>query len=161
MDTLSASSSHDESGGRGEGGNRGTNEIGASHSCRPPTDYFSNCGRSATIEDDRRSRRSLDEQPREPTQIYRHLRKESIQPHSYPIEDMYGYGGFQEMPSSFTGLSLFASSGGYDTYDGVLNDYGYSSTYTNCPTPSYPSNKPQFVEPYSSGRHPNNPRIIN
>ncbi|KAJ8430147.1 LOW QUALITY PROTEIN: hypothetical protein Cgig2_026765 [Carnegiea gigantea] len=36
--------------------------------------------------------------------------------------------------------------GGYDTYGGVLNNYGYSSTYTNCPPPI---------------RHPDNPPIIN
>ncbi|KAJ8430037.1 LOW QUALITY PROTEIN: hypothetical protein Cgig2_016822 [Carnegiea gigantea] len=36
--------------------------------------------------------------------------------------------------------------GGYDTYGGVLNNYGYSLTYTNCPPPI---------------RHPDNPPIIN
>ncbi|KAJ8432508.1 hypothetical protein Cgig2_001101 [Carnegiea gigantea] len=115
---LSPSSSH---GGRrdgGDGGNGGANEMGASYSSRQSTDYFTNRGRGVTVEDDRGSRRSPDKQPREPTQTYRRVRKgkEPVQPHGYPTDAMYGYAGFQEVPSSFTGSGLFASSGGYDTY---------------------------------------------
>ena len=39
----------------------------ASYSARPSTDYSRNRGRGAICEDDRRSRCSQDEQPREPT----------------------------------------------------------------------------------------------
>ncbi|KAJ8435154.1 hypothetical protein Cgig2_018982 [Carnegiea gigantea] len=60
---------HDGSGGGGNGGNGGVNEMGASYSSRPSTDYFNDHGRGATLEDDKRSQRSLDEQPRELTQI--------------------------------------------------------------------------------------------
>ncbi|KAJ8421199.1 hypothetical protein Cgig2_011718 [Carnegiea gigantea] len=109
---LLPSCSHDGSGGGGDGGNGGANEMGASNSSRPSIDYFSDLGCGATLEDDRRSRNSPDEQP---TQIYYCLRE---------------------------GPGLFASSSGYDIYSGVLNDYGYKSTYTNCPPLSYPSNEP-------------------
>ncbi|KAJ8435436.1 hypothetical protein Cgig2_012557 [Carnegiea gigantea] len=72
---LSPSSSHGESGGGGDGGNGGANEIGASYYFRSSTDYFTDRGRGVTVEDDRRSRRSPDEQPREPTQTYHRVRK--------------------------------------------------------------------------------------
>jgi len=72
---LSHSSSHGASGGGGDGGNGGANEMGASYSSRQSTDYFTDRGRGVTVEDDRRSRRSPDEQPREPTQTYRRVRK--------------------------------------------------------------------------------------
>ncbi|KAJ8434642.1 LOW QUALITY PROTEIN: hypothetical protein Cgig2_032920 [Carnegiea gigantea] len=144
---LSPSSSHGGSGGGGDGGNGGANEMGASYSSRQSTDYFTDRGRGVPVEDDRRSRRSPDEQPREPTQTYRRIRKgkEPVQPHGYPTDAMYGYAGFQEVPSSFIGPGLFAHSSGYDTYGGVLNNYGYSSTNTNCPPPPYPSHEPQYV----------------
>ncbi|KAJ8434924.1 hypothetical protein Cgig2_029770 [Carnegiea gigantea] len=152
---LSPSSSH--------GGNGGANEMGASYSSRQSTDYFTDRGRGVPAEDERRSRRSLDEQLREPTQTYRRKRKgkEPVQPHGHPTDAMYGYAGFQEVPSSFTGPSLFAYSGGYDTYGGVLNNYGYSSTNTNYPPPPYPSHEPQPVGSDSSRRHRDNPPIIN
>ncbi|KAJ8419836.1 hypothetical protein Cgig2_029902 [Carnegiea gigantea] len=130
----SPSSSHGGSGGGGDGGNGGANEMGASYSSRLSTDYFTHRGRGVTVEDDRRSRRSPDEQPREPIKTYRRVRK---------------------------GPGLFAPLGGYDTYGGVLNNYGYSSTNTNCPPPSYPSHELQFVGPDSSRRHRDNPPIIN
>ncbi|KAJ8431193.1 LOW QUALITY PROTEIN: hypothetical protein Cgig2_008467 [Carnegiea gigantea] len=136
---LSHSSSHDRSGGGG-GGKGGTNEMGASYSSRPSTDYLSDRGRSATLKDDIRSLCSPNEQPRDLTHM------EPIQSHGYPTDARYRFAGFQEMSSGFTGPDLFASSGGYDTYGGVLNNYGYSSTYTNCPPPI---------------RHPDNPPIIN
>ncbi|KAJ8425763.1 hypothetical protein Cgig2_025360 [Carnegiea gigantea] len=140
---LSPSSSHDGSGGGGDGGNGGANEMGASYSSRRSTDYFSyrDRGRGVPLEDDRRSRRSPNEQPSEPTQTYRRIRKgkEPAQLHGYPTDAMYGYAGFQEAPSSFTRLGLFASSGGHDTYGGFSNNYGYN---TNCPPLSYPSNEP-------------------
>ncbi|KAJ8421444.1 hypothetical protein Cgig2_012090 [Carnegiea gigantea] len=160
---LSPSSSHGGSGGGGDGGNGDANEIGASYSSRPSTDYFTDRDRGVTVEDNRRSRRSPDEQPREPTQTYRRVRKgkELVQPHGYPTDAMYGYAGFQEVPSNFTGLGLFAPSGGYDTYGGVLNNYGYSSTNTNCPPPPYPSHEPQFIGSDSSRQHRDNPPIIN
>ncbi|KAJ8431079.1 hypothetical protein Cgig2_031111 [Carnegiea gigantea] len=141
---LSPSSSHGGSGDGGDGGSGGTNEMGASYSSKPSTNYFTDRGYGVTVEDDRRSRRSPDEQQREPTQTYRRVRKgkEPIQPHGYPTNAMYGYAGFQEVPSSFTRLGLFASSGGYDTHGGVLNNYGYSSINTNCPPPPYPSHEP-------------------
>ena len=74
-ENLSPSSSHGGSGGGGDGGNGGANEMGASYSSRRSTDYFSDrdrdrrCG--VPLEDDRRSRRSPNEQPSEPTQTYR------------------------------------------------------------------------------------------
>ena len=71
---------------------------------------------------------------------------------------MYGYASFQEVPSSFTGPGLFASSGGHDTYGGFSNNYGYN---TICPPLPYPSNEPQFVGSDSSRRHSDNPPIIN
>ena len=74
---------------------------------------------------------------------------------------MYGYVGFQEVLSSFTGSDLFAHSSGYNTYGGVLNNYGYSSTNTNCPPPPYPSREPQFIWSNSSRQHRDNPLIIN
>ncbi|KAJ8427812.1 hypothetical protein Cgig2_007788 [Carnegiea gigantea] len=85
---LSPSSSHGGSGGGGDGGNGGANKMSASYSSRPSTDYFTNCGCGVTLEDDGRSRRSLDEQPREPTQTHRHVRKgkEPIQPRGYPTD---------------------------------------------------------------------------
>ncbi|KAJ8426569.1 hypothetical protein Cgig2_021333 [Carnegiea gigantea] len=115
---LSPSSCHGGSEGEGDGGNGGANEMGTSYSSRQSIDYFIDHGCGVTVEDDRRSRRSPDEQPREPTQTYRRIRKgkEPVQPHDYPTDAMYGYAGFQEVPSSFTGPSLFAPSGGYDTY---------------------------------------------
>ncbi|KAJ8427767.1 hypothetical protein Cgig2_010616 [Carnegiea gigantea] len=102
---LSPLSSHGGSTGRGDGGNEGANEMDASYSSRPSTDYFTDHGRGVTVEDDRRSRRSPDEQPREPTQTYHRIRKgkEPVQPHGYPTDTMYGYASFQEVPSSFTG----------------------------------------------------------
>ncbi|KAJ8429414.1 hypothetical protein Cgig2_015635 [Carnegiea gigantea] len=159
---LSPSSSHGGSGGRGDGGNRGANERGASYSSKQSTDYSTDRGRGVTVEDNRRSRRSPDKQPREPTQTYRRVRKgkEPVQPHGYPTDAMYEYAGFQEVPSSFTGSGLFAPSGGHDTYGGVLNNYGYSSINTNCPPPPYPSHEPQFVGSDSSRRHRDNPPII-
>ncbi|KAJ8424073.1 hypothetical protein Cgig2_020698 [Carnegiea gigantea] len=122
------SSSHGGSGGGGDGGNGGANKMGAAYSFRQSTDYFTDRGRGVPVEDDRRRRRSPDKQPREPTQTYRRVRKgkELVQPHGYPIDAMYGYTDFQEVPSNFTGPGLFAHSGGYDTYGGVLNNYGYS-----------------------------------
>ncbi|KAJ8435434.1 hypothetical protein Cgig2_012555 [Carnegiea gigantea] len=160
---LSPSSSHGESGGGGDGGNGGANEIGAFYSSRPSTYYFTDRGCGVTVEDDRRSRRSPDEQPREPTQTYHHMRKgkKRVQPHGYLTAAMYGYVGFQEVPSSFTGPGLFAPSGGYDTYGGVSNNYGYSSTNTNCPPSPYPSHEPQFVGSDLNRRHRDNPPIIN
>ncbi|KAJ8437492.1 hypothetical protein Cgig2_007469 [Carnegiea gigantea] len=146
-ENLPPSSSHggSGSGGGGDGGNGGANEMGASYSSRRSTDYFSDRdrdrGRGVPLEDDRRSRRSPNEQPNEPTQTYRCIRK-----------------GFQEAPSSFTGPGLFASSGGHDTYGGFSNNYGYN---TNCPPLPYPSNEPQFVGSDSSRRHSDNPPIIN
>ncbi|KAJ8426570.1 hypothetical protein Cgig2_021334 [Carnegiea gigantea] len=102
-------------------------------------------GRGVTVKDDRRSRRSPDEQPRESTQTYHCVRKakEPIQPHGYPTDAMYGY------------------AGGYDTYGGALNNYGYSSTNTNYPPPPYPSQEPQFTGSDSSRPHRDNPPIIN
>ncbi|KAJ8436366.1 LOW QUALITY PROTEIN: hypothetical protein Cgig2_017162 [Carnegiea gigantea] len=149
--------------GGGDGGNGGANEMGASYSSIPSIDYFIDRDRAVTVEDDRRSRRSPDEQPGELTQTYHRVRKgkEPVQPHGYPTDAIYGYAGFQEVPSSFTGLSLFAPSGGCDTYGSVLNNYGYSSTNTNCPPPPYPSHEPQFVGSDSSRRHRDNPPIIN
>ena len=160
---LSPSSSHGGSGGGGDGGNGGANEMGASYSSRQSTDYFTDRGRGVPVEDDRSSRRSPDEQPREPTQTYRRVRKgkEPVQPHGYPTDAMYGYAGFKEVPSSFTGPGLFAHSGGHDTYGGVLNNYGYSTTDTNYPPPPYPSHEPQSVGSDSSRRHRDNPPIIN
>ncbi|KAJ8425641.1 hypothetical protein Cgig2_008691 [Carnegiea gigantea] len=144
------------------------NRMQAHHPVHPvnglqSTDYFTDPGRGVTVEDDRRSRRSPKEQPREPTQTYRRIRKgkEPVQPHGYPTDAMYGYAGFQEVPSSFTGPGLFAPLGGYDTYGGVLNNYGHSSTNTNCPPPLYPSHEPQFVGSDSSRRHRDSPPIIN
>ncbi|KAJ8425642.1 hypothetical protein Cgig2_008692 [Carnegiea gigantea] len=78
---LSPSSNHSGSGsgggggGGGDGENGGANEMGASYSSRPSTDYFTDRGRGVTLDDDRRRRRSPNEQPREPTQTYRRLRK--------------------------------------------------------------------------------------
>ncbi|KAJ8431166.1 hypothetical protein Cgig2_019842 [Carnegiea gigantea] len=160
---LSPSSSHGGSGGGGNGGNRGVNEMGASYSSRPPTDYFTDRGRGVIVEDDGRSRSSPDEQPRESSQTYHRIRKgkEPIQPHGYPTDALYGYTGFKEVPSSFTGRGLFAPSGGYDTCGGVFNNYGYSSTNTNCPPLPYPSHELQFVGSDSSRRHQDNPPIIN
>ncbi|KAJ8450679.1 hypothetical protein Cgig2_021151 [Carnegiea gigantea] len=151
------------SGGGGDGGNGGADEMSASYSSRPSTNYFTNRGHGVTVEDDRRSRRSLDEQPREPIQTYRRVRKGKVpvQLYGYPTDAMYGYTSFQEVPSSFTGPGLFAPSGGYDTHGGALNNYGYSSTNTNCPPPPYPSHEPQFVRSDSSKRHRDNPPIIN
>ncbi|KAJ8421503.1 hypothetical protein Cgig2_013181 [Carnegiea gigantea] len=131
----------------GDRGNGGANEMGASYSSRRSTDYFSDRdrdrdrGRGVPLKDDRSSRRSPNEQPSEPTQTYRRIRKgkEPAQPHGYPTDAMYGYVGFQEAPSSFTGPGLFASSGGHDTYGGFSNNYGYN---TNCPPLPYPSNEP-------------------
>ena len=74
---------------------------------------------------------------------------------------MYGYAGFQEVPSGFIGPDRFAPSGGYGTYDSVLNNYGYSSINTNFPPPPYPSHEPQFVGSNSSRRYQDNPPIIN
>ncbi|KAJ8443064.1 hypothetical protein Cgig2_004269 [Carnegiea gigantea] len=159
-----AIASHGGSGGGGDGGNGGANEMGAFYSSRRSTDYFSDRDRDRSrgvpLEDDRRSRRSSNEQPSEPTQTYRRIRKgkEPAQPHGYPTDAMYGYAGFQEAPSSFTRPSLFASSGGHDTYGGFSNNYGYN---TNCPPLPYPSNEPQFVGFDSSRRHSDNPSIIN
>ncbi|KAJ8423808.1 hypothetical protein Cgig2_006342 [Carnegiea gigantea] len=160
---LSPSSSHGGSRGGGDGGNRGANEMGASYSCRQSTDYFTDHGHGVTVEDNRRSRRSSNEQPRELTKTYRRIRKgkEPVQPHGYPTDAMYGYVGFQEVPSNFIGLGPFAPSGGYDTYGSVLNNYGYSSTNTNCPPSPYPSHEPQFVGSDSSRRHRDSPPIIN
>ncbi|KAJ8431326.1 hypothetical protein Cgig2_013542 [Carnegiea gigantea] len=163
-ENLSPSSSHGGSGGGGDRGNGGANEMGASYSSRRSTDYFSDRDRDRSrgvpLEDDRRSRRSPNEQPNEPTQTYRRIRKgkEPAQPHGYPTDAMHGYAGFQEAPSHFTGPDLFASSGGHDTYGGFSNNYGYN---TNCPPLPYPSNKPQFVGSDSGRRHSDNPPIIN
>ncbi|KAJ8452645.1 hypothetical protein Cgig2_004981 [Carnegiea gigantea] len=163
-ENLSPSSSHGGCGGGGDGGNGGANEMGASYSTRRSTDYFSDRdrdrGRGVPLEDDRRSRRSPNEQPSEPTQTYRRIRKgkEPGQPHGYPTDAMYGYAGFQEASSSFTRPGLFASSGGHDTYRGFSNNYGYN---TNCPPLPYPSNEPQFVGSDLSRRHSDNPPIIN
>jgi len=131
------------------------NEMGASYSSRQSTDYFTDRGHGVTVEDDRRSRCSPNEQPREPTQTYRRVRKgkEPVQPHGYPTDAMYGYAGSQEVPSSFTEPNLFAPSGGYDTHGDVLNNNGYSSINTNCRPPPYPSHEPQFVGSDSSRRH--------
>ena len=134
--------------------------MGASYSSRRSTDCFSDRDRGVPLEDDRRSRRSPNEQPSEPTQTYRRIRKgeEPTQPHGYPTYAMYDSAGFQEAPSSFTGPDLFASSGGHDTYGGFSNNYGYN---TNCLPLPYPSNEPQFVGSDSSRRHSDNPSIIN
>ena len=115
---LSPSSSDGGSGGGGDGGNGCANKIGASYSSRQSTDYFTDRSCGVTVEDDRSSRHSPDEQPREPTQTYRRVRKgkEPVQTHGYPTDAMYGYSGFQEVSSSFTRSGLFAPSGGYDTY---------------------------------------------
>ncbi|KAJ8427213.1 hypothetical protein Cgig2_028269 [Carnegiea gigantea] len=108
-ENLSPSSSHGGSGGGGDGGDGGANEMGASYSSRRSIDYFSDRdrdrGRGVPLEDDRRSQRSPNEQLSEPTQTYRPIRKgkEPAQPHGYPTDAMYGYTGFQEAPSSFTG----------------------------------------------------------
>ncbi|KAJ8441631.1 hypothetical protein Cgig2_025798 [Carnegiea gigantea] len=79
---LLPSNSHGGSKDGGDGGKRGANEMGASYSCRPSTNYFSDRGHGVPLEDDRRSRRSSDEEPRKPTQTYRRLRKdnEPVQP---------------------------------------------------------------------------------
>ena len=79
--------------------------MGASYSSRQPTDYFIDRGRGVPVEDDRRSRRSPDEQPRKPTQTYFRARKakEPVQPHGYPTDAMHGYAGFHEVPSSLQG----------------------------------------------------------
>ncbi|KAJ8431783.1 LOW QUALITY PROTEIN: hypothetical protein Cgig2_026660 [Carnegiea gigantea] len=126
------------------------------------TDYFSDrdrdCGRGVPLEDDRRSRRSPNEHQVNRPKLIVASEKEPAQPHCYPTDAMYGYAGFQEMPSSFTGPGLFASSGGHDTYGGFSNNYGYN---TNCPPLPYPSNEPQFVGSDSSRRHSDNPPIIN
>ncbi|KAJ8432219.1 hypothetical protein Cgig2_003365 [Carnegiea gigantea] len=139
----------ERSGGGGDGGNGGANEMGASYSSRQSTDYFTDRGRGVPVEDDRRSRRSPDEQPREPTHTYRRVRKgkEPVQPHGYPTDAI--------------GPGLFAHSSGYDTYGDVFNNYGYSSTNTNCPPPPYLSHEPQSAGSDSSRRHRDNPPIIN
>jgi len=169
---LSPSPSHDGNGdggsgtdpGSGGGGNGGARDLGSSHTSRRSTEYFDDRPRcDATGGDDTRSRRSSREQPTEPRQTYRRLRKgkEPVQQHGQSTETVYGYQGIQDLPPSFTGSNPFGF-GPYDTYGQALSEHRHSSY--GCPPSYFPPNVPQFEQQtqYDARRqHPDYPQIIN